>query len=70
GSSSRPSIPMSGSLFDPTRTIAEAMLAGAPERAGVLSRMAAVLGGAPPWTHEVADAALARFGARWADVDI
>ena len=48
---------MSSSLRDTTRTIAEAMLAGAPERAGVLSRMAAVLGGAPPWTHEVADAA-------------
>ncbi|KVH77710.1 reverse transcriptase [Burkholderia cepacia] len=61
---------MSSSLRDTTRTIAEAMLAGAPERAGVLSRMAAVLGGAPPWTHEVADAALVRFGARWADVDI
>ncbi|MCA7994675.1 reverse transcriptase family protein [Burkholderia cepacia] len=61
---------MSSSLRETTRTIAEAMLAGAPERAGVLSRMAAVLGGAPPWTHEVADAALVRFGARWADVDI
>ncbi|KAB1588776.1 RNA-directed DNA polymerase [Burkholderia cepacia] len=61
---------MSSSLRETTRTIAEAMLAGAPERAGVLSRMAAVLGGAPTWTHEVADAALVRFGARWADVDI
>ncbi|KWH34887.1 reverse transcriptase [Burkholderia cepacia] len=61
---------MSSSLRETTRTIAEAMLAGAPERAGVLSRMAAVLGGAPTWTREVADAALVRFGARWADVDI
>ncbi|KVA65103.1 reverse transcriptase [Burkholderia cepacia] len=61
---------MSSSLRETTRTIAEAMLAGVSERAGVLSRMAAVLGGAPTWTHEVADAALVRFGARWADVDI
>ncbi|KFG97785.1 reverse transcriptase [Burkholderia paludis] len=61
---------MYATLRDTTRTIAEAMLAGAPERAGILSRMAAVLGVAPPWAHEFADAALVRFGAQWADVGI
>ncbi|CAB3768016.1 reverse transcriptase [Burkholderia sp. MSh2] len=61
---------MYATLRDTTRTIAEAMLAGAPERAGILSRMAAVLGAAPPWAHEFADAALVRFGAQWADVEI
>ena len=53
---------MHSSLRDTTRTIAEAMLAGSPERDGVIARMAAVLGEAPPWTHECADLALARQG--------
>lgn len=60
---------MHASLFDTVRTIAEAMLAGAPERGGVVDRIAAVLGVAPPWAHDVSDDALARFGAQWADVD-
>ncbi|MCA8094079.1 reverse transcriptase family protein [Burkholderia anthina] len=60
---------MHASLFDTVRTIAEAMLAGAPERGGVVGRIAAVLGAAPPWAHDVSDDALARFGAQWADVD-
>ncbi|AXF26037.1 RNA-directed DNA polymerase [Burkholderia pyrrocinia] len=57
-------------LFDTTRTIAEAMLAGSPERGSIVARMAAVLGAAPAWAHEVADAALARFGAHWAEADL
>lgn len=61
---------MHASLRDTTRTIAEAMLAGSPERDGVVARMAAVLGGAPVWADEVADASLARFGAHWADTAI
>jgi len=60
---------MHASLRDTTHTIAEAMLAGSPERDGVVARMAAVLGDAQPWTHECADAALVRFGANWADTD-
>ncbi|MGS0894359.1 reverse transcriptase family protein [Burkholderia stagnalis] len=61
---------MHASLSDTVRTIAEAMLAGPPEPPGVIARMAAVLGDARPWTHEVAHAALARFGPRWPDVEI
>ncbi|MDN7694904.1 reverse transcriptase family protein [Burkholderia cenocepacia] len=60
---------MHSSLRDTTRTIAEAMLAGPPERDGVVARMAAVLGEAQPWTPECAGTALARFGANWADTD-
>ncbi|KWH65312.1 reverse transcriptase family protein [Burkholderia anthina] len=60
---------MHSSLRDTTRTIAEAMLAGSPERDGVVARMAAVLGEAPPWAHECAGLALVRFGAEWADTD-
>ncbi|MBR8404766.1 reverse transcriptase family protein [Burkholderia cenocepacia] len=60
---------MHSSLRDTTRTIAEAMLAGPPERDGVVARMAAVLGEAQPWTPECAGTALARFGADWADTD-
>jgi hypothetical protein len=61
---------MRASLSDTVRTIAEAMLAGLPERGGVVSRIAAVLGDAPLWAHELADAAIARFGPNWADADI
>ena len=61
---------MHSSLRDTTRTIAEAMLAGSPERGSVIARMAAVLGDAQPWVHECADAALARFGASWAGAEI
>jgi len=61
---------MPSSVRVTTRQIAEAMLAGSPERDAIIARMAAVLGEAQPWTHECADAALARFGANWADADI
>ncbi|KWO37449.1 reverse transcriptase [Burkholderia sp. MSMB1459WGS] len=56
-------------LRDTTRTIAEAMLAGPPERDGVVARLAAVLGEAPSWAHECANLALVRFGTQWADTD-
>ncbi|MEN2471594.1 reverse transcriptase family protein [Burkholderia sp. GS2Y] len=61
---------MHSSLRDTVHVIAEAMLAGSPERGGVVARIAAVLGDAPAWAHEAADDALARFGTNWADADV
>lgn len=58
---------MNASLYDLTRTIAEAMLAGPPEPDGVTARIAAVLGDSPPWAREVAVNAINSFGARWTD---
>ncbi|MDP9586816.1 UNVERIFIED_ORG: hypothetical protein J2791_006146 [Burkholderia contaminans] len=60
---------MHASRFDTARTIAEAMLAGPPERGGMLERIATVLGAAPSWSHELVDHAIAHFGTHWADVD-
>ncbi|KWE63030.1 reverse transcriptase [Burkholderia ubonensis] len=60
---------MRSSVYDTAHTIADAMLAGPPDPGGVAARMAAVLGDAPPWLHDVARDAIARFGARWAAVE-
>ncbi|WP_179401405.1 reverse transcriptase family protein [Burkholderia guangdongensis] len=60
---------MHSSLYDTTRTIADAMLAGPAEPDGVAARIAAVLGDSPPWVRDVALDAIARFGERWADVE-
>ncbi|MBN3789757.1 reverse transcriptase family protein [Burkholderia sp. Ac-20353] len=63
---------MYSSLYDITRTLAEAMLAGPPETDGVAARMAAVLGDAPPWVHAVARDAIERFGnlgKQWAAIE-
>ncbi|MBN3817372.1 RNA-directed DNA polymerase, partial [Paraburkholderia sp. Se-20369] len=60
---------MRSSVYDTTRTIAEAMLAGSPDPGGVTARMAAVLGDSPAWLHDVARDAIAHFGERWASVE-
>jgi len=60
---------MHASRFDTARMIAEAMLAGPPERGGLLERIATVLGAAPSWGGELADHAIAHFGANWTDVE-
>ncbi|MGR3909575.1 reverse transcriptase family protein [Burkholderia sp. SR8] len=60
---------MHASRFDTARMIAEAMLAGPAERGGMRERIAAMLGDAPSWTHELVEFAIAHFGATWTDVD-
>ncbi len=44
---------MRSSLRDTVRVMAEAMLAGSPERGSIVSWMAAVLGEAPAWSSIV-----------------
>ncbi|RQR29660.1 reverse transcriptase family protein [Burkholderia sp. Bp9142] len=60
---------MQASRFDTARAIAEAMLAGPPERGGMLERIATVLGAAPSWGHALVDHAIAHFGTNWTGVD-
>ncbi|MGH8778061.1 reverse transcriptase family protein [Paraburkholderia sp.] len=59
---------MVSSLYDITRAIAKAMLAGPPETDGVAARMVAVLGDSPLWVHDVAVGAVKIFGTRWTEV--
>lgn len=45
--------------------IADAMLAGSPDPAGVVARLAAALGKRSPWLDHLSTDAIARFGHRW-----
>ncbi|WP_176040574.1 hypothetical protein [Burkholderia stabilis] len=49
----RPALSMRSSLRDTVRVMAEAMLAGSPERGSIVSWMAAVPGDAPAWSSIV-----------------